>query len=499
MPRPQTRYARSGDVHIAYQVMGSGPIDIVFVQGFISNLEIHWEHPGLAHLFTRLAAFARLIVFDKRGSGLSDRTTGMPDLETRMDDVRAVMDAAGSEQAVLMGASEGGPMSILFAATYPERTRALVLYGAYACFHEWVLSPAQVEAFVASADATWGEGSSVKSFAPTLANDERFRAWWARFERLGASPAGAIALARMNSQIDIRDLLHAVRVPALVIHRENDARVSVEAGRYLARHIGGARYVEIPGIDHPIWVGNTDRVVDEIEEFLTGTRSRARADRVLVTVLCVDLADRAALEDVVRFREVAETALPTLRGRVAGRRAEGVIATFDGPARALRCAMAIREGAADQGLGVRAGLHMGEVELGPEEAVGAAVRAACRIAAVAQPGEILATRTIRDIVVGTELRFADAGQRLPENPAIPRLLVLTNGAGRMSMAQPETLTAREQEVLGAVSAGMTNAEIASSLHISEHTVKRHVASILDKLALPNRAAAAAFAAGHPTA
>ena len=291
MVRPDTQYARSGDVHIAYQVMGGGPIDVVFVQGFISNLETQWEDPGLTHLFNRLASFSRLIIFDKRGSGLSDRVTDMPDLETRMDDVRAVLDAVGSRQTVLLGASEGGPMSILFAATYPQRTRALILYGAYAHFHSWVLSPEQVEGFVAGAEAHWGDGSTLKSFCPNLVGNDRFRAWWARFERLGTSPAGAIALARMNSLIDVRALLPAVRVPTLVIHRDRDARVHPAAGRYLVRHIPGARLVEIPGIDHPIWVGDTDRVIDEIEEFLTGVRPAPEANRVLATILCADLAD----------------------------------------------------------------------------------------------------------------------------------------------------------------------------------------------------------------
>ena len=219
MLRAETRYARSGDVHIAYQVVGDGPFDIVFVQGFISNLEVHWEDPGLSHLFNRLGSIARFIVFDKRGSGLSDRVTDMPNLENRMDDVRAVMDAAGSREAALIGASEGGPMSILFAATYPQRTRALILYGAYAHFYTWVLSPEQVEQFVASAEESWGTGSSLKSFAPNMISNERFRNWWARFERLGTSPAGAISLARMNGQIDVRDVLSTVRVPTLVIHR----------------------------------------------------------------------------------------------------------------------------------------------------------------------------------------------------------------------------------------------------------------------------------------
>src|ERR1700722_8661937 len=329
MLRPETRYARSGDVHIAYQVVGDGPFDIVFVQGFISNLEVHWEDPGLSHLFNRLGSISRFIVFDKRGSGLSDPGNDMPDLETGMDDVRAVMDAAGSREAALIGASEGGPMSILFAATYPQRTRALILYGAYAHFYSWVLSPQQVEQFVASAEENWGTGTSLKSFAPNMVNNERFRNWWARFERLGTSPAGAIALARMNGQIDVRDVLRTVRVPTLIIHRDHDARVNVAAGRYLAAHIPDAKYVEIPGVDHPIWVGDTDRVVDEIEEFLTGIRPAPEPDRVLATVLSIDVADAARpvagrerpwLGRMRHFREVAEAALTQHRGREIGRR-----------------------------------------------------------------------------------------------------------------------------------------------------------------------------------
>ena len=508
MTRADTHYARSGDVHIAYQVVGDGPIDVVFVQGFISNLEIHWEDPGLTHLFNRLGGFARLILFDKRGSGLSDRVGDMPNLETRMDDVRAVMDAAGSRQAVLIGASEGGPMSILFGATYPDRTRALVLYGAYAHFHSWVLTEAQVEAFVAGAETTWGDGSSLKSFAPNLVNNERFRAWWARFERLGTSPAGAIALARMNSRIDVRDILPVVRVPTLIIHRANDARVNVEAGRYLAHHIPDARYVEIPGTDHPIWVGDTDRVVDEIQEFLTGVRPEHRADRVLATVLCADLAPegqrggaqaRSLLDRIRRFRELAGSVLPSHHGRLVGRGLEGVLATFDGPVRALRCALAIRDAAGERDMPVRAGIHMGEVEIAGEDAVGLPLRLAARIASVARPGEILVTRTVRDIVVGSDLRFADAGNRLPEERNIPRLLLINAAAGPASCAHADALTEREREILGVVAAGMTNAQIAKDLHISEHTVKRHVASILDKLSLPNRAAAAAFAAQNPDA
>src|SRR6202521_2797368 len=275
MKPPETRYARSGDVRIAYQVIGNGPIDLVFVPGFLSNLEVHWEDPGYSHLLQRLGAFTRLIQLDKRGTGLSDRVDNrdLPSLETRMDDVRAVMDAAGSGRAVLLGASEGAPMSILFAATYPERTRALVLYGGYANFHTPVMGPA--------------------AFAPGRVEDAHFKAWWARFERLSVSPSAAVALARMNAQIDVRHALASIRVPTLVIHRTHDARVKLAGGRYLAQKIGGARFIEVPGRDHPIWTGDIDAVVDKIEEFLTGERPAPNHDRVLATLVVARLGGAA--------------------------------------------------------------------------------------------------------------------------------------------------------------------------------------------------------------
>ena len=257
MAPPATRYAKSADVRIAYQIIGNGPIDLVFVPGFLSNLDVHWEDPGYSHLLKRLGAFARLIQFDKRGTGLSDRVDNrdLPSLETRMDDVRAVMDAAGSGRAVLLGASEGAPMAILFAATYPERTRALVLYGGYAHFHTWVLGPEALATFIDNAERTWGTGASLASFAPDRIEDARFKEWWARFERLSVSPSAAIALARMNAQIDVRHALGSIQVPTLVIHRSNDARVKIAGGRYLAQRIKGSRFIEVQGRDHPIWTG----------------------------------------------------------------------------------------------------------------------------------------------------------------------------------------------------------------------------------------------------
>jgi pimeloyl-ACP methyl ester carboxylesterase/DNA-binding CsgD family transcriptional regulator len=511
MHHPETRYARNGATHIAYQVIGDGPIDLVFVQGFLSNLEVQWEDAGLNHLFNRLGGFARLILFDRRGSGLSDRVSEMPNLETRMDDVRAVLDAVGSEQAVLMGASEGGPMSILFAATHRHRVRALVLYGAYAHFHSWVQSPAQVDAFIAAVDSTWGTGQSLKAFAPSMVANERFRNWWARFERLGTSPAGAVDLARMNSQIDVRGILPQVRVPTLVIHRARDARVNVDAGRYLAAHIAGARYVEVPGVDHPVWVGDTDRVVDEVEEFLTGVRPVPHPELVLATVVRAELAfpRRHApgsglpwLHRVRQFYNDIETIKLRFRAREAGRHPGGIAMAFDGPVRALRCALAMREAAAQHDMSLRIGVCIGEVAMTAQEVGGVAVHIASQIAAFARTGEILVSATIRDLVPGAGLRFTQAHDRLPPSRTdLPRLLILEPEDTRAPERRREPcdltrLSPREREVLDHVSDGLTNAQIAARFNLSEHTIKRHVASILTKLELANRSAAAAFAIGH---
>jgi pimeloyl-ACP methyl ester carboxylesterase/DNA-binding CsgD family transcriptional regulator len=498
-------------VHIAYQVFGDGPIDIVLVQDFISNLEVQWEDSGLAHLFNRLGSFARLMVFDKRGSGLSDRVTDMPDLETRMDDVRAVMDAAGSQQAVLIGASEGSPMAILFAATYPHRTRALILYGAYAHFHTWVLSSEQIEAFVAAAENNWGTGSTLKSFAPGMVSNQRFADWWARLERLGASPAGAVALAHMNSRIDVRGILKTVRVPTLIIHRDRDVRVNVAAGRYLAAHIAGAKYIEIPGVDHPMWVGDSDRIVDEIEEFLTGSRPCPEPDRVLATVLSATVADATKpasrregswLDRMHRYHDQAEIILEQYRGREIGRRPDGATALFDGPVRALRCVIAMRELARESDMALCGGIHTGEVEIAGDDVGGPAIAIVARIAVVARPGEVLVSATVRDIVVGSGLRFVDAGDRPGARGTVPPLLILDPDSDATSPAsEPRSLNAthlslREREIVAAVARGLTNAEIAAQFTLSEHTVKRHVANILAKLDLTNRSAAAVFAVKH---
>jgi class 3 adenylate cyclase len=426
---PDTRYAKSGDLRIAYQVVGEGPIDLVFVPGFISNIDLYWEDPVLAGFLARLASFSRLILFDKRGTGLSDRIGDLPSLEVRMDDVRAVMDAVGSGRAALFGISEGGAMSMLFAATYPERTHALALYATYAHYSTWVVPNDRLEAAIARMDALWGTGELASVFSPTRGADPQFKRWWARFERMGGSPSVAINITRMNSEIDIRQVLPSIRVPTLLLHRTGDTRVNVEASRYLAQHIPDARYVELPGADHLLWGIDPTRVADEIEEFLTGTRSEAEPDRVLATILFTDivgstkrandLGDHAWGALLERHDALVRRELTRFRGREIKTTGDGFLATFDGPARAVRCGEAIVEAAKTLSLDLRAGLHTGEIEIRSGDDIGGiAVHIASRVMGHAGPGEVLVTSTVRDLVAGSNLAFADRGHHafkgLPE-------------------------------------------------------------------------------------
>jgi class 3 adenylate cyclase len=417
--RGETRYARSGRFHIAYQVSGSGPLDLVATPGFISHLEHQWEEPRFAAYLRRLASFSRLITFDKRGTGLSDRDAGDPSLEARMDDIRAVMDAAGSGRAALLGVSEGGPMAAVFAATYPERTRALVLYGSFAEFSSWVSTPERLRAFEDYIERAWGSGGTAPSFCPTLAEDKGFCEWWGRHERLAASPSAALALMRMNSRIDIRGVLPSIRVPTLVLHRAGDGIVDADGGRELAALIPGAQHAELPGRDHPPWAGDTDGLLDRVEEFLTGARSAPEPDRVLATVMFADMAGstRAALRlGDRRWRDLLGAYHAAVGREIAGHRGravkaigDGVLATFDGPARAVRCGLALHRAAAGLGVEVRVGLHAGEVELMGDDIGGIAVHIAARVGALARAGEVLVSGTVRDLVAGSGLRFRDRG------------------------------------------------------------------------------------------
>lgn len=421
---PKTHYADSGGVSIAYQMTGSGPIDVVLVPGYVSNLDLFWEEPSCVRWLERLGSFCRLIRFDKRGTGLSDRVIDMPSLEVRMDDVRAVMDAAGSERAALAGYSEGGAMSMLFAATYPERATALVMQG---CFARWVWAPdypwapthEQHEAAIASNQREWGGATGVDTSHPSMAHDARYREWWARRLRASASPAAVSAIWRMNTHIDVRQLLPAVRVPTLVLHSVGDRLIDVNCGRYIADRIPNARWVEFPGCDHVPWGEDCDAMCDEIEEFLTGERRAVESDRVLATVLFTDIVgatEHAARLGDRRWRDLIDAhhalvrrELQRFRGREIDTAGDGFLAAFDGPARAARCACAISEGVRALGVEVRAGLHTGECEVMGDKLGGIAVHIGARVAALAHSGEVLVSSTVKDLVAGSGLSFADRG------------------------------------------------------------------------------------------
>jgi pimeloyl-ACP methyl ester carboxylesterase len=422
---PRTRYASSGDAHIAYQVFGEGDLDLVFIPGFVSNLEHYWEMPRVPELLERLASFARVVMFDKRGTGLSDPVAGPPPLEQRMDDMQAVMEAAGVERAALFGISEGGPASVLFAATYPERTSALVLYGATPRFRtdsdiSWGATDEQIEAVLADISARWGEGAMLEMFAPTAAGDPQMAAVWGRFQRAGASPAMGRAVVAALFEIDVRDILPTIRVPTLILHRKGDLIAPVEGARLMAKRIPDARLVEFEGDDHVPFTGDFEPVMDEMEEFLTGARQTRPLDRILATVMFTDIVDstkRAAKEGDRRWRdlikrhdELTRRQLDRFRGREVKALGDGFLATFDGPARAIECACAVRDGVGPLGLELRAGLHTGECELDRHDVRGIAVNIGARVGALAEANEVLVSSTVKDLVVGADLEFADRGE-----------------------------------------------------------------------------------------
>jgi class 3 adenylate cyclase len=425
--RPETRYTRSGDVNIAYQVVGDGPIDLVYVLGWVSHVDLIWEEPLSARFLERLASFSRLILFDKRGTGLSDRVpdADLPTLEQRMDDVRAVMDAAGVERAALLGLSEGVPMCLLFAATHPERTAALVLMGGYArrlWAEDYPFGAARedYDAFLEDIHESWGGPVGLEVRAPSLAGDSVFRAWWATYLRMSASPGAALALTRMNGEIDVRRVLPTISVPTLVIHRTGDRSLPVEGSRYLAERIRGAKLAELPGDDHLPWIGDQDDILDEIEEFLTGVRRGPAPDRVLATILFTDvvgsteraaaLGDRGWRELLARHHALVRRELERWRGTEVDTAGDGFLATFDGPARAIRCACAARDAMRELGLEIRAGLHTGECEVLGLSVAGIAVHIGARVAALAGGGEVLVSSTVRDLVAGSGISFEERGE-----------------------------------------------------------------------------------------
>lgn len=426
-PPPRTRYAKSDDLNIAYQVVGKGRHDLVYVPGWVSNVDIAWDEPGLARALRRLASFSRLILFDKRGTGLSDAvsTDKLPTLEERMDDVRAVMDAAGSERATLMGHSEGGNMAILFAASYPERCERLILIGSYAKrrrseSYPWAPSPEERAAEIDALERHWGDLDHLPmDIAPSRVDDEAFRTWLSRYLRLSASPAAAANLTRMNTEIDTTAVLPSIRVPTLCIYRTGDIDVSVEEGRWIASQIPNARFVELPGGDHLFYSGDAESILNEVEEFVTGVPAEHNAERVLATVLFTDIVDstkkaaelgdrrwRALLE---RHNQAVRSVLARYRGREVGTAGDGFLATFDGPGRGISAAHEIGEAVRPLDLEIRAGLHTGEVELVGDDVAGMAVHIGARIAALAHPGEVLVSRTVKDLVAGSSVSFEDRG------------------------------------------------------------------------------------------
>ncbi len=415
MAMPETRYAKSGDVHVAYQVFGNGPINLVFVPGFVSHIENYWEQPDLARWLLRLASFARVAIFDKRGTGLSDRGSEVPSMDQRMDDARAVMDAVGMERAALLGVSEGGPLATLFAATYPERCQGLVLYGTFARA-TWITDEG-LKNYVDYVEKAWGSGRSLPLWAPSRKDDTAFQKWWGRFERLGASPASAIAVVQMIREIDISSILPSVHVPTLVIHATGDTLIGVDHGRFLASQIQGAKLVEVPGDDHLFFVH--EDVGDAIEEFLTGSVRAADNRRVLATVLFTDIVGSTARAEQLgdrRWRDLLDAHHATVRRELARARGkevrslgDGFLATFDGPARAVRCAQAITEAMGPLDLKIRSGLHTGEIEFVDDDVQGSAVHIAARVSALAGPDEVLVSRTVRDLVAGSGLRFSERG------------------------------------------------------------------------------------------
>jgi class 3 adenylate cyclase len=436
------KYARSGEFHIAYQVVGNGPIDLVLVPGWISHLEVAWEQPRLARFYRRLASFSRLILIDKRGTGMSDRVApqSLPTLEDRMEDLHAILDAVGSRHAVLFGISEGGPLCMLFAATYPERTKALVLFGSWArAFrapdYDWGFDPIGFEDLLTAIEPHWGEGVAVNVVAPSLAREEQFCAWWGHYERMSVSPGGAVGLLRMGFEGDVRHVLPAISVPTLVLHRTRDAFVDVRHGRYIAEHIAGARYVELEGEDHLPLAGDTDAVDKEIEGFLSGLTGFGRGpnlDRVLATVLFIDIVgstERAAALGDQKWKEIIAVHNDQVRkelahygGREIKTTGDGFLATFDAPGRAIRCARALCESARALGLEIRAGLHTGEVELMGNDMAGIAVHIGARVAASAGPGEVLVSGTVKDLVVGSGIEFVDRGSHVLKGVAGERHL-----------------------------------------------------------------------------
>jgi class 3 adenylate cyclase/pimeloyl-ACP methyl ester carboxylesterase len=418
----------------------------VLIHGWISHLEYQWEDPALARFLNRLASFSRLIMFDKRGTGLSDRVaeSALPTLEQRIDDIRAVMDAVGSSRAAMFGNSEGGPLSTLFAATYPARTAALIMHGAYAKWiraddYPWAPTTEEHEAVVKALAKHWGTPIGLKILAPSVANDERVRQWWAHYTRIAASPGAGVTLYRMNVEVDIRAILPTIRVPTLILHRSGDRAQPCEGARYMAGQIPAAKFVELPGEDHIPWIGNADPMLEEIQKFLTGETPVLEADRVLATVMFIDIVQstqRATAIGDSRWRDLVDDYQQQVRkeverhgGRVVNIAGDGVFAIFDGPARAIKCARTVRGVVAALGLAIRCGIHTGECVVEGNDVAGIAVHIGARVAARANPGEILLSSTVKDLIAGSRVECSDRGSHVLKGvPGRWRLFAVRDGA-----------------------------------------------------------------------
>lgn len=422
----ETRYAKSGDLNIAYQLFGEGTVNIVYIPGWTSNVEQMWALPENREFLSKLASFARVVVLDRRGTGLSDPVENPPTLEERMDDVRAVIDAAGWERAAIWGVSEGGPMAMLFAATYPQRTDALLLYGTFARFsrdhdYPYGYSARANEKWLAEIESSWGSGEMSRAFVPTRSQDEAYIRAMGRLERMAMSPGTARKLFRLLTELDVRHVLSAIRVPTLIVHRVGDQPVRVGHARYLAEHIAGSKYVELPGDDHIPFLGDQDALLSEVREFLTGERGTPEADRILTTILFCDIVDstkRASeLGDrewkalLSRFYDIADEKLKQFRGRKLDTAGDGLFASFDGPARAVRCGEALCRAMRDLGVQLRVGVHTGECEVLGDKYSGIAVHLGARIASAAEPCQVLVSSTVKDLVVGSGIQFQDLGPR----------------------------------------------------------------------------------------
>jgi pimeloyl-ACP methyl ester carboxylesterase len=423
---PRTHYTKSGNVSIAYHVSGDGPIDLVYAQGWITHLEYAWENPDYARFLMRLAMFSRFIRFDRRGMGLSDRDVDSLTLEERVDDVRAVMDAVGSEKAALLGVSEGGYMSVMFAATHPERTAALILCGCYAKGgwapdYPWGKTHEQHEEWVAALERDWGGPFELEQAAPSMVKDEAARSWFGAYLRYSASLTAAKALSYQDHAVDIRDVLSAVRVPTLVLHRTGDRWYPLAESQYLADHIPGAKLIELPGEDHIPWWGDQERLVGEIQTFLTGARVIPSMDRVLLTVLVTDIVgstEKAAAMGDLKWKGLLQShdaavrrELKNFDGQEINTTGDGFVLAFTGPSRAIQCAQAIRQELESLGLRMRAGLHTGECERRGSNLSGLAVNLASRICGKASPSNILVSSTVKDLVVGSGIAFSDEGRQ----------------------------------------------------------------------------------------